>query len=99
MAKFKAGDKVWCDFYRPDIYIAGNYAGVVLGISEMLVQFESPFNFYDVNVFDVPPEKGTSCWHAQELYLSPRHEGYDGDKAGDWDSAPWHPERITVHEH
>lgn len=96
MAKFKAGDKVWCQFHRPDIFIMGRFPGVVLGESKAYAPMPSPFTFYDIEVPDLTLENQETCWHGQEIYLSPRHDPYDGDKAGDWESTPWKPEKVVV---
>lgn len=97
MAKYKTGDKVWCLFNRPDIGIwSKKYAGIVLGETPGYLQLPPPFNMYDIDVPELEPENNETCWHGQEIYLTPRHDPYDGDKAGDWDSVPWKPEMVTI---
>lgn len=54
--------------------------------------------YYQLNIEGYPhPTTSLNLgWLAAEAQLSPRDEGYDGNKVGDWDACPYKPP-VTTH--
>ena len=89
--KFKAGDKVWAICSRPDLNLVGRKAGVVIKA------VNDPLGDYVIHLEEYPEQVingKTIPWSAWERNLYPRDEGYDGNKAGEWDLCPWKPGKI-----
>jgi hypothetical protein len=98
MAKFKPGDKVWAiSDVRCDLVPDGKYAGVVVGehTPNMIDFFILGAAWYQVSIEGLSSGPNHD-WGILEECLEPRHDPYEGDQAGDWDTAPWQPEKVTV---
>jgi hypothetical protein len=101
--KFKPGDKIW--FLKGLLYEqlpAGKYKGVVVAVehTQLMRLFAAVAlgldtrgaSFYTITLEDAEP----ADWCVIEHALEPRHDDYDGDQVGDWDSCPYKPKLEVV---
>jgi hypothetical protein len=93
---YKPGDKIWCHVpLRHHLLPHKNIPGVVVNLI-LIPEFwlvQSRFKheqWYSIILEGYVPSK-RETWDCPNSYLSPRHDPYEGDKAGEWDSCPWKP--------
>lgn len=92
---YKPGDKVWVKVSPGHKHKlpAGDLAAVVLSIvkpSDLEFMFW-PDVWYSIDILAHP-----TGWRSPERQLSPRHDPYEGDQAGSWDTCPYNPEKVVA---
>jgi len=102
--RFKTGDKVWAivDARYSPLYVIkilglGRRAAVVLGEVSCHEKWAIRDMLRRSTVYHIDIEGHSSLpWFAAEKVLEPRHDPYEGDLSGSWDTCPYQPERVTT---
>lgn len=93
--KFKPGDKVWCIVSKDHYNLPpGPIAAVV--IRYCLNPFNPPWANQQAYRIEIEGHPLTGGWTAPEGILEPRHDPYEGDQEGSWDTCPYKPETVLV---
>jgi hypothetical protein len=100
MARYKPCDKIWAIAVYGEqigdlIITPGKHAGVIIEeydssrpqAEEFYLSFIYDGPLYVVDVFDYPTPP-TGYWLIPEPDLEPRHDPYEGDSVGSWDTTP-----------
>src|SRR5882724_5696905 len=101
MSKYSAGDKVWAivdarytSSYVIKILGTGRRAAVVLGEASCHDNAVIRYMLHHGTVYHIDIEHSSLPWFAAEKVLEPRHDPYEGDLSGSWDTCPYKPERV-----
>lgn len=95
---YKPGDKIWCHVPQGHVLLPHkSIPGVVLQACECPKNWENDKRYnskqwYHINLEGYPSTYAQKYWECPDPYLSPRHDPYEGDQAGDWDACPFKPE-------
>lgn len=97
---YKPGDKVWVHVPKGHIQLPNRDLAAVVSVACSVPQAWLGDDRYNKQQWYHILIEGHSSisghWYCPHCYLSPRHDPYEGDRAGSWDTAPWQPEKVTI---